>query len=134
MDYYHRKVRACNDMLKLARGGTTVWWRREEFHGEFSGIEPKWHVLAGRYSHQNNPEMKADDPAQWVAVCGYQRAFGEVLFHAFPNLRKTAPTKARRCRKCLNDLPAYLALRAEQARQAAATEQTPPQENENTND
>jgi hypothetical protein len=75
---YKSSVKKCNEMLALAKAGTTIWWRREGFHQEpFQGTEPKWHVLTGRFSHRNNPEMQPDDDPVWTALCGYRKGFDD---------------------------------------------------------
>lgn len=108
---YETSVKKSNEMLALARSGVTVWWRRDGFNQEpFRGVEPKWHVLTGRLAHHNSPETHPNpsfDPL-WTALCGYQKIFDERIFNDFPNLRKTAPKKDTRCRKCIAELPALL--------------------------
>lgn len=111
---YQSSVKGCNEMLGLAKAGATIWWRREGFHEEpFRGTEPKWHVLTGRFSHRNNPEMQPEDDPVWTALCGYRKGFDERIFEMFPSLRKTAPKKDTRCRKCIAELPAHLKQMAE---------------------
>ncbi|MGY4541356.1 hypothetical protein ACVWY0_001265 [Arthrobacter sp. UYNi723] len=121
---YESSVKKCNAMLALARAGASIWWRREGFHTEpFREVEPKWHVLTGRFTHHNNPEMQPEDNPVWAALCGYQRPFDERIFEMFPNLRKTAPKKDIRCRKCVSELPAHLEQMAGQLAQAAEKSQ-----------
>lgn len=115
-------------MLALARAGASIWWRREGFHQEpFRGVEPKWHVLTGRFTHHNKPGMQPADNPVWAALCGYERAFDERIFEVFPSLRKVAPKKTTRCLKCVEALPAHKAeiaaqLAAQQAEQESVTE------------
>ena len=124
---YQSSVRKCNEMLALARTGATVWWRREGFHQEpFRDTEPKWHVLTGRFTHRNKPEMQPADNPVWAALCGYEKAFDERIFEMFPSLRKSAPKKATRCRVCVEALPAHQAQIASQL--AETTPDTEPQE------
>lgn len=110
-------------MLALARTGATVWWRREGFHEEpFRDTEPKWHVLTGRFTHRNDPAMKPEDNPVWAALCGYRKGFDERIFEVFPSLRKAAPKKDTRCRKCVSELPAHRAeFAAQLAEQQAAS-------------
>jgi hypothetical protein len=124
---YQSSIRKCREMLALAHSGTTVWWRREGFHQEpFRGAEPKWHVLTGRFTHHNDPDMKPEDRPVWAALCGYRKDFDERMFERFPSLRKSAPKKDTRCRKCAAELPAHLAARA--ASPAEASPDTNPAE------
>jgi hypothetical protein len=117
-------------MLALAKSGTTVWWRREGFHEEpFRDNEPKWHVLTGRFTHRNNPEMLPISDPVWAALCGYRKDFDERIFEEFPRLTKRAPKVATRCRKCVSELPAYLERRAAERAEKAARE-TQPETNE----
>lgn len=115
MSSYQNKIKKINELLARARNGTTVWWRREGFRQEFRDIEPKWHVLTGRLSHRNDPEMTPEDHPVWLALCGYKKGFNERIFEMFPSLRKTAPKKDTRCRKCVNELPAHQKALAEKA-------------------
>ncbi|MET3172977.1 UNVERIFIED_ORG: hypothetical protein ABIB52_000805 [Arthrobacter sp. UYCu721] len=121
---YQSSVKKCNGMLALARAGATIWWRREGFHQEtFQGVEPKWHVLTGRFTHHNNPKMQSDDNPVWTALCGYKKPFDERIFEMFPGLRKTAPKKDTRCRKGVSELPAHLEQFASHLTEAAAKSQ-----------
>lgn len=112
---YQTKVKKCNEMLALARSGVTIWWRREGFHQEpFRDIEPKWHVLTGRFTHHNDPEMQPEDHPVWTALCEYRKSFDERFFEVFPSLRKTAPKKDTRCQVCVTELPGHLARQTAQ--------------------
>lgn len=128
---YENSVKKCNKVLTLASAGVTIWWRREGFHTEpFRGIEPKWHVLTGRLTHQNDPIMIERDEPVWTGLCGYRKSFAEWVFMEFPALRKTAPKKDTRCRKCVSELPRHLA--ESQAVRDQAAEAQPQPENEVT--
>lgn len=101
-------IRRCNEMLALARAGAIIWWRRDGFHEEpFRDVEPKWHVLTGRLSHHNTPEMLPIEDPVWLALCGYKKGFDERIFEEFPRLTKRAPKKDTRCRRCAGELPAH---------------------------
>jgi hypothetical protein len=110
-------------MLALARSGAIIWWRREGFHEEpFRDNEPKWHVLTGRFTHRNDPEMLPISDPVWAALCGYRKSFDERIFEMFPRLTKRAPKKDTRCRKCAAELPAHrerFAAKQAEAAQAA---------------
>lgn len=117
-----------NRILALARAGEVVWWRRGGFNEEsFREVEPKWHVLTGRLEHRNTPEMDPKDKTVYTALCGYRKSFNERILLEFPNVRKLAPKKDTRCRKCIRDLPEFRALQAERVREqpdAAASGET----------
>jgi hypothetical protein len=113
---YESSVKRCNEMLALAKSGAIIWWRRGGFHEEpFRGVEPKWHVLTGRLSHHNTPEMLPLEDPVWLALCGYKKGFDERIFEVFPRLTKRAPKKDTRCRKCAAELPDHLEQLAEQS-------------------
>lgn len=122
---YESSARRCNQMLALAKAGATVWWRRGGFHEEpFRDTDPKWHVLTGRLSHRNTPNMLPLQEPVWLALCGYKKSFSEQIFHTFPRLTKNAPKKVTRCLRCLDELPEYKKQVADRlAKEAKKTEQ-----------
>lgn len=119
---YESSAKKCNQMLALAKAGTTVWWRRGGFHEEpFRDTEPKWHVLTGRFTHSSDPERLPIGDPMWAALCGYRKSFSEQIFLEFPKLTKYAPQKDSRCRKCIAELPEYKKQTADRlAKEAAA--------------
>lgn len=93
-------------ILAVARAGEVVWWRRGGFNEEpFREVEPKWHVLTSRLDDRSDPEMDPKDKPVYTALCGYKKSFNERILLEFPNVRKVAPKKDTRCRKCIKDLP-----------------------------
>jgi hypothetical protein len=85
-----------------------VWWRLDGFHGKLAGIEPKWHVFAGR--------LESDDPTErwsfrWLAQCGYENLTHELLSGA-RRFAVSVPKKDDRCRRCVTELDRIKAAQA----------------------
>lgn len=84
----------------LVAAARVVWWRRDGFNGQFAGVEPKWHVFAGRLSSAD-PEQRSE--FRWLAQCGYESSASELAYgpRAF---KVTTPKKDDRCRRCVTEL------------------------------
>lgn len=87
----------------LHKEGKVIWWRRGPFHGDYREQVPKWHIFADRKPGEPSEPSGNVYEFIWEAKCGYTRTFMEVIMEQFPqlNLSKTAPPKAERCIKCL---------------------------------
>lgn len=80
-----------------------IWWSRKGFHGDYAGIQPKWHLFADRVKAEENSFFPHRDyEFTWKARCGYEHTFYEGLLEDFPrlNLSKKPPKIEAQCKRC----------------------------------
>lgn len=96
---WNKRLAKASEMHKERK---LIWWRRGPFHGDYRDQVPKWHIFADRQPGKPEPSGNVYEFI-WVAKCGYERNFNEGIMEQFPqlSLSKTAPPKAERCIKCL---------------------------------
>lgn len=85
-------------ILPKFKDGERIWWSRKNFHRYDN--KPKMHILKSR--NRLEPDQDSDFYRhRYVAKCGYEYDFLELLGWEVPLLRISAPAKIDRCKMCV---------------------------------